>query len=220
MRYCAYLFALILGTISINASAGWIQFDDNDGMCTDTVLSNEHSVCEDYAASQLTFDVDGGTLTVAGGTSVGLLPIAANNVIQDIDPINGGLGNNGRIDGESTGNAFVFIEFLQFTFDFDVLISGIQFNDGNHGDTYIGNEPIGINLSSYAVDGDGYAQGVDIALSQGESLFVYAMNWNSVYVEALNFGLASGQATVPEPTMLSLFGLGLLGLYRRRSRNT
>ena len=73
-----------------------------------------------------------------------------------------------------------------------------------------------------SVESDGYAGGDLVFLNNGDQFgAVYSESWNYWYDSDLAFGLTldSVQA-VPEPTALSVLGLGLIALAARRQRRS
>jgi hypothetical protein len=175
-------------------------------------------------ADGLTFSGFGIGLTVTGSDAITL----ARDVIQDV-PANGGLGVNGGAFGDNMGGG----EKLTFTFNQSIDLLGISLNgimsmDG-HQDAADGNFSLlssggSINGSANIFDGvggDDIAQDlVDIDGSFGNILafdvLTLSQQWHG-YVESIT--IRTSQA--PEPSILALFGAGLVGLgFARRRKLT
>jgi hypothetical protein len=175
-------------------------------------------------ADGLTFGAFGIGLTVTGSDAVSL----TRDVIQDV-PSNGGLGVNGGAFGDNMGSG----EKLTFTFDqsidlLDISLNGLINGDG-HQDAANGDFRLiagGSSITGPAnifdgVGGDDFAQDlVDLNGGFGNinafDVLTLAREWHG-YVESITIRTSQ----VPEPSVLALFGAGIVGLgFARRSKLT
>jgi len=188
------------------------------GDCSSTIFPTTppvSGVCSDYKGSTLTYDLDS-ELGISEANDYWLVVSAPeNDIIQDITPAHGGLGN----DDAPTDNIDVG-EMLYLTFNFSVMLDAIQFNGGTdqgHGDHWgdsVDEWELGINAWSDVIDlsGNGlYVLDKPKFVTAGTSIRVTA-NENG-YIEALTF-----TRVVPEPSIFALAGLGLLMLGAGRLR--
>lgn len=108
-------------------------------------------------------------------------------------------------DNVTTGEA------LQFVFDVDVLINDLWLNN-NHDDDkslYLDTVNIGGSAFTFTIDNGGpanYYVGSSYFVAAGD-IFEIAFNNEQFYVSGIDVS-----ASVPEPSSMILFGLGLLGL--------
>lgn len=207
--------SLILFSLSAHALpiAGFSDVTDNGGGSY-TFTFDTLSGPDIINADGLLFSGYGLNLTVTGLAGAG-------TVIQDV-PANGGLGFNGGPNGDNMGGG----EFLNFALNqsFDLLdfkLNGLMSGDGHQdaADGAFGYYAATIGLTDGASAYDGVGTDLTDSLGYLADTWVGFSDINSFkistrpegwhgYVESVTLRINS----VPEPSLLALLSIGLLGI--------
>ncbi|MBM7038573.1 PEP-CTERM sorting domain-containing protein [Vibrio ulleungensis] len=217
--------------IAGQAQAITFQFDWNGGAYDYVVPDGGHAANgTDYSGTTLKYGYGAGQFLTIGSST--------EDTVQDIRPVDAGIGADGGVNGDNTGIG----EWLSLAFSSDVTVTAISFNGGNlnsdgHDDYWNGDNNIRFDLLNGAILEDtlthNFKDSPDGALDglTGDILSTDLAKITSVdtrfYLESITFEESEIEITtfgipVPEPETLVLFSLGLIGLgaslrHRRRT---